>query len=55
MGRGKRVRKQVEDNRERESEKRAALDLLIRDAGGSSLTNALRDEIDAELRTSKRR
>jgi len=39
----------------REAEKRDALDWLIRDAGGSSLTDELRDEIDAEFRGSKRK
>ena len=39
----------------REAEKRDALDWLIRDAGGSTLTDELRDEIDAELRGARRK
>jgi hypothetical protein len=39
----------------REAEKRDALDWLIRDAGGSKLTDELRDELDAEFRGAKRK
>ena len=39
----------------REAEKREALEWLIRDAGGSRLTDELRAEIDAELRGKKRK
>jgi hypothetical protein len=33
----------------REAEKRDAMDWLIRDAGGSTLTDELREELDAEF------
>ena len=39
----------------REAEKREALDWLVRDAGGSALTDELRAEIDAELRGKRRK
>ena len=39
----------------REAEKRDAMDWLVRDAGGSVLTDELREEIDAELGGTKRK
>lgn len=39
----------------REAEKRDALDWLVRDSGGSTLTDELRAELDAEFRGSKRK
>jgi hypothetical protein len=39
----------------REAEKRDALDWLIRDSGGSTLTDELRDELDAEFGPTRRR
>ncbi|HEX8791326.1 MAG TPA: hypothetical protein VF765_10290 [Polyangiaceae bacterium] len=39
----------------REAEKRDALDWLLRDAGGSALTDELRDQLDAELGATKRK
>lgn len=40
----------------REAEKRDALDWLVRDSGGSKLTDELRAELDAEFRgTTKRK
>lgn len=39
----------------REAEKREALGWLIRDSGGSTLTDELRDELDAEFRGTKRK
>jgi hypothetical protein len=39
----------------REAEKRDALDWLIQDSGGSTLTDELRDELDAELGATKRK
>jgi hypothetical protein len=39
----------------REAEKRDAMDWLIRDAGGSTLTDELREELDAEFAGTKRK
>lgn len=39
----------------REAEKRDAMDWLVRDAGGSSLTDELREELDAEFAGNKRK
>ncbi len=39
----------------REAEKRDANDWLVRDAGGSALTDELREELDAEFAGTKRK
>ncbi len=39
----------------REAEKRDAMDWLVRDSGGSTLTDELREELDAEFGGSKRK
>lgn len=39
----------------REAEKRDALEWLIRDSGGSALTDEIRKELDAELRPARRK
>lgn len=39
----------------REAERRDAIDWLVRDAGGSSLTEELREEILAEFRGNKKK
>ncbi|HEY1692852.1 MAG TPA: hypothetical protein VGG39_11860 [Polyangiaceae bacterium] len=39
----------------REAEKRDALDWLIRDSGGSTLTDELRGELDAEFGVARRK
>ncbi|MGH7434885.1 MAG: hypothetical protein ACRENE_04355 [Polyangiaceae bacterium] len=39
----------------REAEKRDAIDWLVRDAGGSTLTDELREAIDAELAGTRRK
>ncbi|WP_394823450.1 hypothetical protein [Pendulispora albinea] len=39
----------------REAEKRDAMDWLIRDAGGSKLTDELREELAAEFRGTRKR
>lgn len=38
----------------REAEKRDAMDWLVRDSGGSTLTDELREELDAEFAGTKR-